>query len=233
MPILFRCQNCGQKLSITRKKAGKTITCPECVHRIKVPVPQQLQGVADDAGKEDDPSEKLQIVKTKQAYLSDAEISAEWSNSRNPWLDEEEEDEDFSLTRAELDESGLDMTPMVDVTFLLLIFFMITASFSMQRSLETTPPEPDENAASQTLTMEDLEEESVVVEIDNEDNLRVDDVAVSGIGELGDVLRNSGKRELLIEAHPKATHGMVVAVTDIGIEVDMQRIRRVSRGESD
>lgn len=28
------------------------------------------------------------------------------------------------------------MTPMVDVTFLLLIFFMITAAFQMQRSIE-------------------------------------------------------------------------------------------------
>ncbi|EMI41514.1 ExbD/TolR family protein [Rhodopirellula sp. SWK7] len=30
----------------------------------------------------------------------------------------------------------LDMTPMVDVTFLLLIFFMVTASFSMQKSIQ-------------------------------------------------------------------------------------------------
>lgn len=30
----------------------------------------------------------------------------------------------------------LDMTPMVDVTFLLLIFFMVTASFSLQKSIQ-------------------------------------------------------------------------------------------------
>ena len=30
----------------------------------------------------------------------------------------------------------LDMTPMVDVTFLLLIFFMVTASFGLQRAIE-------------------------------------------------------------------------------------------------
>jgi len=32
-------------------------------------------------------------------------------------------------------ESGTDMTPMVDVTFLLLIFFMVTASFTLQRAI--------------------------------------------------------------------------------------------------
>src|SRR5688572_20269137 len=31
-------------------------------------------------------------------------------------------------------EAEMDMTPMVDVTFLLLIFFMVTASFTMQKS---------------------------------------------------------------------------------------------------
>ncbi len=33
-------------------------------------------------------------------------------------------------------EGELDMTPMVDVTFLLLIFFMVTASFSLQKSIQ-------------------------------------------------------------------------------------------------
>ena len=237
MPILFRCKNCGKKLSITRRKMGKVVTCPECVHRIKVPTPKPVKSKADEVVEEDDEgeSDELSIVQNQQAMLSDAQISAEWSTRRNPWLDEEDDDdEDFSLGSVELEESGLDMTPMVDVTFLLLIFFMITASFSMQRSLETTPPEPDD-AAAQSLQMEDLEEESVVVEIDAENNLRVDDVAVSGIGQLSSVLQGKinleGKTELLIEAHPNATHGMVVAVTDVGIGVDMQRIRRVSRGE--
>ena len=45
-----------------------------------------------------------------------------------------EEEESHRRERREPEE--LDMTPMVDVTFLLLIFFMVTASFSMQKSIE-------------------------------------------------------------------------------------------------
>ncbi|MEW4488114.1 biopolymer transporter ExbD [Thalassoglobus sp. JC818] len=237
MPILFRCSHCGQKLSITRKKAGKVITCPECVHRVKVPVPDALETAASPI-EEDEQAEKLQIVRSEQASLSQEEIRNEWTERANPWLqDEDEEDDDFSLGAVELEESGLDMTPMVDVTFLLLIFFMITASFSMQRSLETAPPEPDQEGAAQSITMEDLEEESVVVEIDEQNNIRVDDVPVSGIGELTDLLgakiSNEGKTEMLIEAHANATHGIVVAVTDAGIEVEMQRIRRASKKGED
>ena len=38
-------------------------------------------------------------------------------------------------------EAEMDMTPMVDVVFLLLIFFMLTASFTMQKSLNIPKPE--------------------------------------------------------------------------------------------
>lgn len=36
-------------------------------------------------------------------------------------------------------DDTVDMTAMVDVTFLLLIFFMVTASFAAQKVFETSP----------------------------------------------------------------------------------------------
>jgi biopolymer transport protein ExbD len=218
-------------LSITRRKAGTVVTCPECVHRVKVP-----KLTADQSGLAAEEPEQLELVRRGEEATVPPEDA--WKERRNPWLEEEEEEDDeFHLNAAGLEESGLDMTPMVDVTFLLLIFFMITASFSMQKSLETAPPEPDEEGAAPSMVIEDLEDDSVVVEIDEEDNIRVDDVPVSGPRELLDLLAvkiaDEGKTEMLIEAHPNATHGMVVAVTDAGIEVQMQRIRRVSRSSSD
>ena len=54
-------------------------------------------------------------------------------NSANLGADEEDEYETFH--RQPREEEELDMTPMVDVTFLLLIFFMVTASFSLQKSI--------------------------------------------------------------------------------------------------
>ena len=132
-----------------------------------------------------------------------------------------------------MDESGLDMTPMVDVTFLLLIFFMITATFSLQKSMETEAPEPEEEGAAQLPSMEDLADDSVIVEIDENDVIFVDDVQVGGMNELTDVLEQKmageKKGEMIIEAHPQAKHGTVVQTTDAGIEVGMQRIRRATR----
>ena len=53
-------------------------------------------------------------------------------------------------------EQGLDMTPMVDVAFLVLIFFMVTASFSIQRAIES--PNPVSEQAS--IRPADLEKET-------------------------------------------------------------------------
>ncbi len=324
MPIQFRCNHCGQKLSISRKKAGSEVTCPECVHRVRVPTIEEALAKAELRKKEKEqarlaaeqvaaklsasmPAFELPPPEQPPAHLSQAEMkqfdldqaeqraqqaaeyaeqlaamertafeqipkpdarndveiteddddsnlrltlarppeinapdlsnSQAWQHHPNPWLNEDEEEDDFQLAPTVLEESGLDMTPMVDVTFLLLIFFMVTASFSTQKSLETSPPEPEDEGAAQSVVIEEIEEESVVVEIDEEDNIRVDDVAVSGFSELKDVLQskisNEGKTEMLIEADVKSRHGTVVAVTDAGLEVQMQRIRRTSKKNED
>lgn len=150
----------------------------------------------------------------------------------HPW-DEEEEEAGFHLQRRPIDDSGLDMTPMVDVTFLLLIFFMITASFSIQKSMETEAPEPEDEGAAQLPSMDDLADDSVIVEIDENDVIYVDDTQVASIADVVDELQskiaNEQKREMIIQPHPLAKHGTVVQVTDAGIEVGMQRIRRATR----
>ena len=49
--------------------------------------------------------------------------------------------------RKATDEDPLDLTSMVDVTFLLLIFFMLTASFTVQKTFEVPNSDPDQEAA--------------------------------------------------------------------------------------
>jgi biopolymer transport protein ExbD len=145
----------------------------------------------------------------------------------------DEDEEPIRFRRSNIDAGGLDMTPMVDVVFQLLIFFMLTCSFSVQKSLQTQAPQPDEEGAAQAVTINELEEDAIVVEIDAEDHLLVDDEPVANVGVLVDVLTakmaSEQRTEMLIEADYRASHGIVVAVTDAGMEANMQHIRRVSR----
>ena len=63
-------------------------------------------------------------------------------------------------------DDELDLTPMVDVTFLLLIFFMITAAFAAAKAISVPPTK--ESDAAPTVTVEDLENDSIVIRIDVE-----------------------------------------------------------------
>ena len=65
-------------------------------------------------------------------------------------------------------DDELDMTPMVDVTFLLLIFFMITAAFALQKSIEVPPT--DDQEAAQAQTEEDFEEGSIIIRVDSDNS---------------------------------------------------------------
>lgn len=49
------------------------------------------------------------------------------------------------------DESVIEMTPLIDVVFLLLIFFMVTTTFSKESSLKINLPESAENSKSDNL----------------------------------------------------------------------------------
>ena len=78
----------------------------------------------------------------------------------------EDEDGDAIPKRKPRDDDELDMTPMVDVTFLLLIFFMVTASFSLQKSIEM--PRQQTDAPSTNSDPEETDElESVEVQVDD------------------------------------------------------------------
>ncbi len=47
----------------------------------------------------------------------------------------------FSAITDDSDESGVDITPMLDVVFIMLIFFIVTATFVKEAGIEVDKPE--------------------------------------------------------------------------------------------
>ena len=130
----------------------------------------------------------------------------------------------------------MDMTPMVDVTFLLLIFFTVTASFAMQKSLEFPSPDQQQNDTAQSRTIAAVEnrDDYIVVRIDGDNVYHVDDRETYSRQELLSVLReikNAGTGNLgiplnlLIIAGNTAKHETVVSAIDVGNAVGFARIR--------
>lgn len=59
-------------------------------------------------------------------------------------------DEDYQSSRKGIPEADLDITPMIDVTFLLLIFFMVSST--MQNEKEVDVPVADHGVGVETRT---------------------------------------------------------------------------------
>ena len=127
------------------------------------------------------------------------------------------------------------MTPMVDVTFLLLIFFMVTASFALQKSLEFPSPDQKDDTA-QNRTIEDVEnrDDYVIVRIDGDNTYHVEDRETFSRQELLAILREIKNSEpggfgvplnLLIIANSTAKHDAVVSAIDVGNAAGISRIK--------
>jgi biopolymer transport protein ExbD len=134
-------------------------------------------------------------------------------------------------------QSEMDMTPMVDVTFLLLIFFMVTAAFSLQKSLQV--PTPQDDQASENVQQLDPQDDpdTVTVHVDEFSTFHVTttdwDAEAPGEHELLRQLRraregNSQNRiptRLLVMANREALHEKVVTALDAGTEVGMDEVQ--------
>jgi len=144
------------------------------------------------------------------------------------------------------EDSEMDMTPMVDVTFLLLIFFMVTAAFSLQRSIEVPAPEETE-ASTQTKSLDELEDDPnyVIVRVDSYNTYQVvtadwEEEAPSKQDLLIKLRRARGgdsagnvPTSLLVVANGEALHGKVVDAIDAGAAVGMVKVQLVTVEEDD
>ncbi len=129
-------------------------------------------------------------------------------------------------------QHGPNMTPMVDVTFLLLIFFMITAAFSLQKSLEMPASDQSESVAQQR-TIEELEQDDdyLIVRIDQDNVIWVAEHEAPTrhelLAQLGEA-REAGPKapgHLLVYAHGDALHEKVVMVLDVGNSLGFEHVR--------
>jgi biopolymer transport protein ExbD len=129
------------------------------------------------------------------------------------------------------EDTDMDMTPMVDVTFLLLIFFMVTAAFSLQKSIEV--PAPKDNSPSTRAVPEEEEEDpsEVTVVVDEYNTFRVltseEDVECPSEQELLMRLRMASQvaTKMLVKANGEAELQYVVTALDAGTAVGMEQVQ--------
>jgi biopolymer transport protein ExbD len=68
-----------------------------------------------------------------------------------------------SVMKRKKDESNIDLTPMLDVVFILLIFFVVTASFLKESAIDVQGQDPNNNPPPPS---EDTPQ-NILIQIDN------------------------------------------------------------------
>ena len=107
---------------------------------------------------------------------------------------------------------SINITPLLDVVFILLIFFAVSTSFMFVGAIEVELPKAD-------TTTEGKSKDTVRVVVTKDNQFRVDNATVSEAdlnGRLADIYAASPGASLIIEADTGSLHGVVVKVIDAG-----------------
>lgn len=144
-----------------------------------------------------------------------------------PSSTEDDDDEGFMAGRSSPQSDEMDLTPMVDVTFLLLIFFMITASFTMQKCFDVPPAKTKDGAAAATI--EPPETGAVKVEVDKDNIMYVEGRKAATYEEVLALLKTeksnaAGITDLELVVDPDSFHEMRVIVIDAATQAGFQRV---------
>jgi biopolymer transport protein ExbD len=205
MSTTFSCPNCNKQLKAKPEHAGRRVKCSRCGEPLLVPRAPALASGPFGTG---------------AAYVPGSAAAAA-GGAWGPSGVEEKEEAPIAAKMTPPDNE-IDMTPMVDVVFQLLIFFMITAAFAGQKAMQAPAPDPTETA-SQSRTIEEIEEDEtfLVVRIEKDSSIWVEDVEAFDENDLIAKLRRrrEGKdppSRLLVYAHPDAKYEATILVLDSG-----------------
>ncbi len=139
---------------------------------------------------------------------------------------------DFTLTRNSTETvEELDLAAMVDVAFQLVLFFLVTASTIVFKTLEVPKPNedkpPDAAAQSRAKSIDELEKDYILVEVDAEGAVKVDHIPVNAdraalVEKLRQARETTGRKAMLLSADFDTRHKNAVLAFDVASEIDLQ-----------
>ncbi len=111
--------------------------------------------------------------------------------------------------RTEEEDAQIDMTPMLDIVFIMLIFFIVTTVFVKQAGIDVNKPEG--------VTATKFKNANIFIAVTEDGNVWIDrrEIAVDAVrANLEKLLLEQPTDAVFIQADEKAKHGVVVEVMD-------------------
>lgn len=117
-------------------------------------------------------------------------------------------------------ESLIDISPMMDMVFILLIFFIVTSTFTRETGIDVTKPKAS--------SAKELARESILIGITRQGTVHINETQVN-LSSLQTILKQmmaeSPDRPVIIVSDREAPSGAVVDVLD---ECNIAKVRKVS-----
>jgi biopolymer transport protein ExbD len=107
-------------------------------------------------------------------------------------------------------EDEIDLTPMLDVVFIMLIFFIVTATFVKEIGIDVNSPDKNQNP-------KDADKQSIVIQVTNRDRIRIRGRDVDFRAVRANIERlhaENPEAPVVVQPHPDSTTEIMVHVMD-------------------
>ncbi len=131
----------------------------------------------------------------------------------------------FQGTGQQEDEQEINVTPMLDVVFIMLIFFIVTASFIREAGIDVNRPDaPQTNVQT--------ESENILVQITNNDEIWIERRLIDPRAVRANIERlhaENPQGSVVIQAERSSTNKMLVTVMDASRQAGVYNISIADR----
>ena len=117
------------------------------------------------------------------------------------------------------EDTGIDMTPMLDIVFILLIFFVVTASFVKETGIDVNRPQAKTAITKETANIKIAIDANDVIWIDRR---QIDDRSVKPMLERMHIENPQGA--LIVQADRKSTNDKLVRIMDAARQAGINSI---------
>ncbi len=128
--------------------------------------------------------------------------------------------------RTQINKGQIDIAPLVDVMFLLLIFFMLTSNFILQPGIKVRLP--------RAVTSEIIESENLILSVTGQDLLYLNFKPIQ-IGVVAEKLKEAAQNDasVLIKADIGASLGRIVEIWDLCRQLGIDKVNIATNQPND
>jgi len=118
------------------------------------------------------------------------------------------------------DEDEVDLTPMLDVVFIMLIFFIVTASFVNEIGIDVNSPDKNQN-------IKDADKKSIVIQITSRDRIKIRNRDIDYRAVRANIERlhaETPDAPVVVQPHPESRTDITIHVMDAAREAGVYNV---------